>query len=154
VKGEAPFRSILIPIDGSPEALHAARWAGELARAVHAATTLLYVHDTGEMAALGVVVWESEAIKQIEREAKDDAFEAARKVLEETGVRPERTVALVGEPADQILSYARDHGIDLIVMGYRPHSAMKTLIGGTVNERVLKSTSCPVIIAPQLTRAK
>lgn len=139
------MQSILIPVDGSDEAREAARYAGRLAALSGGATTLLYVYDSKEIAALGVVVWESDSVAQIEREAKDAAFARAVSALAESGRTPSNKVALVGDPADQILAYAREHSIDLIVMGSRPHSAVRALLGGSTGEKVLKGATCPVL---------
>ena len=140
------IHEILVPIDGSEAAEAAVRWAGALSALAGAGASLLYVYDSREMAALGVTVWESEeSVAEIEREARDEAMLRAIRALAEFGVEPRRTASLIGDPAERIVAYAKDQEVDLIVLGYRPHSAVKSLLGTVVGERVLKLAACPVL---------
>lgn len=140
------LHEILVPIDGSEAAEAAVRWAASLAALSGAGTSLLFVYDSREMAALGVTVWESEdSVAEIEREARDEAMLRATRALAEFGVEPRRSASLIGDPAERIVAYAKDQQVDLIVLGYRPHSAVKTLLGSVVGERVLKLATCPVL---------
>jgi nucleotide-binding universal stress UspA family protein len=49
------------------------------------------------------------------------------------------------EPADEITSYARTHGIDLIVMGTHGRGRMAHLLLGSVAEKVARTAPCPVL---------
>jgi nucleotide-binding universal stress UspA family protein len=52
---------------------------------------------------------------------------------------------LVGVPFIEIIRYAGDQSIDLIVIGTHGHSAMAAMLLGTVAEKVVRKASCPVL---------
>lgn len=53
-----------------------------------------------------------------------------------------------GNPAEEILSYAAKHGIDLIVLGAHGRTGLSRLLLGNVAERVLRAARCPVLVVP------
>jgi nucleotide-binding universal stress UspA family protein len=52
-----------------------------------------------------------------------------------------------GSPASQILDAARDHRMDLIVVGSRGHSALREIVLGSTTHRVLRHAPCTVLCA-------
>jgi nucleotide-binding universal stress UspA family protein len=56
-------------------------------------------------------------------------------------------VTRVGDPTAQILMYAAEHEIDLIVVGTHGHRALTRVILGSVAERVVRLALCPVLMA-------
>lgn len=59
---------------------------------------------------------------------------------------PVRHVFLEGDPAEEIVRYSRDAGIDLIVMGTHGRTGVERLLMGSVAERVLRDASCSVLV--------
>jgi nucleotide-binding universal stress UspA family protein len=47
------------------------------------------------------------------------------------------------------MDYARDHDIDLIVMGTHGRSGLAHLVMGSVAERVVREAPCPVLTIKQ-----
>ena len=60
-----------------------------------------------------------------------------------TGVR---TALVEGDPAAGILRYARDHGVDLLVLGTHGRTGLRRLVLGSVAERVVRQAPCPVMV--------
>ncbi|MGV3721130.1 MAG: universal stress protein [Actinomycetota bacterium] len=58
-----------------------------------------------------------------------------------------RTVAQRDRAADEILASAEKLGVDLILLGARGHSGLAGLVLGTVADRVLRRSHCPVLLA-------
>lgn len=56
---------------------------------------------------------------------------------------PVASEVLIGSPAAMIVDYATNHGMDLIVMGRRGHSALGNLVG-SVSFSVLQRSPMPV----------
>ena len=54
-------------------------------------------------------------------------------------------VRISDAPADEIVGYARDEGMDLIVMGTHGRKAVAHLLLGSVAERVVRTAPCPVL---------
>jgi nucleotide-binding universal stress UspA family protein len=59
---------------------------------------------------------------------------------------PVRHVFLVGDPAEEIVRYGRDAGMDLIVMGTHGRTGLERLLLGSVAEKVLRDASCSVLV--------
>ncbi len=50
-----------------------------------------------------------------------------------------------GDPADEILKYARSHDIDLIVCGTHGRRGWSRVVMGSVAERIVRLAGCPVM---------
>jgi nucleotide-binding universal stress UspA family protein len=59
---------------------------------------------------------------------------------------PVRHVLLAGDPAEEIVRYGRDTGMDLIVMGTHGRTGLERLLLGSVAEKVLRDASCSVLV--------
>jgi len=53
-----------------------------------------------------------------------------------------------GGAAHEITRYAREHGIDLIVVGTHGRTGMSRALLGSVAERVIRTAPCPVLAVP------
>ena len=58
------------------------------------------------------------------------------------------TTVLKGEPYKQILKFAKDKGMDMIVMRTFSRGSMDRFIFGSTTERVMRLAKCPVLIVP------
>lgn len=158
------FKKILIPLDGSEHSFKIVGWATGLARALKAQIVLLSVIDPEEIEILEATT------RGLERQAKsavgggavratvrtptdiiDDAIALATKGLmseaekvKTAGVSVNAHVG-TGSPAEVIVSEANALGADLIAMATRRESALARGILGSVTDRVLHSTSIPVL---------
>jgi len=59
---------------------------------------------------------------------------------------PVNHVCLQGDPAAEIVRYARDAGIDVIVMGTHGRTGLERLLMGSVAEKVLRDAPCSVMV--------
>jgi nucleotide-binding universal stress UspA family protein len=57
-----------------------------------------------------------------------------------------RHVILEGSAAEQIIRYAADQGIDLIVMGTHGRTGLERLLMGSVAEQVVRGAPCSVLV--------
>lgn len=139
------MQRILVPVDGSEGAKKAAKFAGRLSRDTGAAITLLYVYDSPTAAALGLRHVPAEELARIRDAVSQGSFEAARGAIGHTN-RPIDAEVTVGHPVEEICSHAEREKADLIVMGTRGQSEMRSLLLGSVSERVLRHAPCPVTV--------
>lgn len=72
------------------------------------------------------------------------ALEPARAALDRHGA-PYAFEARVGEPASEIVARARDGGFDCIALGTHGHTALATLMLGSVAQKVLTQSTVPVL---------
>ncbi|MFB3093273.1 MAG: universal stress protein [Dehalococcoidia bacterium] len=47
-----------------------------------------------------------------------------------------------------MVNYAREHGIDLVVMSTHGFGGLKRLLVGSVTDRVIRSCEVPVLVVP------
>jgi nucleotide-binding universal stress UspA family protein len=55
-------------------------------------------------------------------------------------------VFLEGDPAGEIVRYAVDAGVDLIVMGTHGRTGLERLLMGSVAEKVMREAKCSVLV--------
>ncbi|MCP4747562.1 MAG: universal stress protein [Desulfobacteraceae bacterium] len=53
---------------------------------------------------------------------------------------------VLGDPADTIIFYIKQHQIDLVIMGTHGRKGLDRVIFGSVAERVIKTSSAPVLV--------
>jgi len=148
---------ILVPTDGSDGSLAAAEFAGDLARAVDARVTVLYVlaedlimpHAWGpgsfpETAPFGAMNVE-EIRKVLEDRARAQELPETAKRLGKLENEPEQALCW-GHPAREICRYAEEQAIDLIVIGSHGRSGLGRLLLGSVSHAVVNQAHCPVTV--------
>ena len=79
----------------------------------------------------------------------DPAYEAERLDREATRLgMPGNTALLRGRPAHELLRYARDNGIDLIVVGSHGRTGLSHALLGSVAEQIVRLAPCLVLSVP------
>lgn len=76
------------------------------------------------------------------------SIEKARSLIEEKGFFVDNTVTLEGHPADEIISYLKNDGINLVVLGSHGRSGFVEFIIGSTSKKVLEHSKIPVLIIP------
>ncbi len=61
------------------------------------------------------------------------------------------TVLLEGQPYKELLNYAEQKEVDMIVLGVRGHSLLEQFLIGSTTDRVISRASCPVLTVRQNT---
>jgi nucleotide-binding universal stress UspA family protein len=142
---------ILLPVDGSEDALaavrHALRWSGGLAKGATAATFVLAnVQESASLYEV-VVAHDAERIAAIKREAGADLIRGAEALLDAAGAAYESEVA-AGAPEHLIVELAETYACDAIVMGARGQGAGpdETTGLGSVALAVLEASPLPVTV--------
>ena len=141
-------KKVLAPIDFSEPSMKAMASAWELAREVKAQEMhLLHVvvpHHLLGVEAIPVggreIAREAAMIEQAEEELqriKKAELENSKEVI---------TATVVGAPAIKIGDYARENGIDLIVMSSHGRTGGDSFLVGGTTEKVLRHASCAVLI--------
>jgi len=140
------FKHIVIPVDGSDCAEHAADVAATLVKEQGARCTLVNVVDIVMAAGLAssspqlVDAW----LKNLNEVAALHLKETADR-LRAAGVEADTEIAK-GYPPDAILEVARQRGADLIVMGSHGRTGLRRLFLGSVAEAVLRMSPIPVLV--------
>ncbi|MDQ9172282.1 universal stress protein [Oxalobacteraceae bacterium R-40] len=86
-----------------------------------------------------------DAVENYYREEAGAALAPAETILKKHGI-PFKGGYLIGDIAQQLNAYAKENGIEMIVMGTHGHGALKNLVMGSVATKVLAVTSVPVLL--------
>jgi len=138
------IKKILIPTDGSDCSLRAATVGISFAKLFNAEIYAIYVVDTIILEELTRAI----ATKDVEKELKEKGERYLDYVVESAekeGIKAEAILAK-GEPHDQIVFFAKNKGIDLIVMGSYGRRGTKRILIGSVTSRVIEYAPCPVLV--------
>jgi nucleotide-binding universal stress UspA family protein len=144
------FRNIILPTDFSKNAAAAAPFAGELARRFGGSIHLIHVFDTAlyltSTAADAFAVLSATPAGWIESK-----MNAEKKVLAELATTiseaekvPVTPVLKRGTPANVIVEFAAEKPEACIVTATHGHSALYHMLIGSVAERIVRLSQCPV----------
>ena len=139
-------RNILVPTDFSETSDLALRHAVEAARTYGARLYLVHVPGpTGEdfEADFPVGRFETTVRQRLAAFVSEDEIAA---------LRPEYALR-IGAPAEEIVRYAQDREIDLIVMGTHGRKGVAHMLLGSVAEHVVRTAPCPVLLVRQQKQA-
>jgi len=144
---ERMFTKILVATDLGKASREAVTAAAQLAREQRASLFALYVvRDPMTQP------WSAEAygidLPRLTEDLRQGAVAELNALA--ASIKPElrvvRAEVLVGAPASEIIRYAREQGVDLIVMGTHGRGPVRRAFLGSVADRVLREAPCPVLI--------
>lgn len=154
------MNKILVPVDGSNASISAVKKSIEIGKKYNSSIKLISVvksidHRRKERnenlwsAVDGSIITNS---IELEKKLEGKYVENAQMLLDQivtkldfSGTRVEKEV-LVGEPFDKIVDTAKSGNYDLIVMGNRGFSRVKRFFIGSVTQKVIAESPCPVLV--------
>ncbi|MGE3809368.1 MAG: universal stress protein [Gemmataceae bacterium] len=140
------LRRVLVPTDFSKHSETALTYGGTFAERFGAELHLLHVQQD-----LAIVVPDVISALPPPMPARDDLIAtvvAAFNRLVHMHALEKLTVVKevrFGTPYHEIVEYARESNIDLIVMGTHGHGGLVHLLLGSVTEKVVRKSPCPVL---------
>ena len=144
------MKHILIPVDFSPEAISATRYALEFASHSASELVLLTVFEAPLLPPASTFVsremTEENAADQMVKSAVDHLKAFAE---EHIGNRvPTRFVAIEGKPTSAIAQFTKDHNVDLVVLGTKGTTWWGDRFQGTVSSELMRRSDVPCLIIP------
>lgn len=152
------IQQILVAVDGSPYSLRAARLGAKILHP-HPSGLLTLLHVARPLSGMD---WFQGAGSDIqgaaekERKALETAFAEGHKLLKETeealkDLMTEDTfqvekLVVPGDPATKIVETAENKGSELIILGCRGIGAIRKVFLGSVSQKVLSLSLCPVLV--------
>lgn len=147
------MQKILVPIDGSPASENAAEKAVELAIKYKSQVIFIsvvdsrftYTYDIG-----GII-----SLPMNKPNYTEELMNLQSKILDYYFTKfdsPEiliKKIVVSGEPHEEIIEYAKKEKCDLIVMGRRGFSKVKRFFLGSITQRVLADSPCPVLVVSE-----
>jgi len=136
------YDKILVPFDGTDEAQKGAKHAVDLAASVGATVHALYVID---LPGTPRTVYIRDDEEEMRAEYEKYGEEVTSEVCDMAAERDVDCAQVLqsGTIHEEIVEYAEDNAVDLIVMGSAYRGALGMVFGGNV-ERVVRGSSVPV----------
>jgi len=142
------FRNILIPYDGSKDAIHAFKIALDIAQKFDSKLIVLTCLAKPEYR--GVWYYDSRYSKAILKKEEKIARENISKLIEAAKKKTDINIRFKIIPAvsitNQIVSFAGSNKIDLIVMGSHGRTGFDKVLLGSVAQGVSQKVHCPALI--------
>ena len=137
---------IVFPTDGSPQSLAALERLVPRLAWFPATTALALINVHPQIAYGRAVAWAGrDAVHRYYDEGSSEALAPATALLGDRGVTYER-IQRIGDPAIEIVRFAHEWGADLIALGRHGHSAVATLLMGSVSQKVVATADQPVLL--------
>ncbi len=136
------FKTIVLALDGSEGSRRGIPVAADLARREEGRIVIAHVEqDVAGKGGAPIPVTEDEIQAEIRKQAEQLSADGIETSVEMRNV-------MLGGPAHAIAEIAEGANADLIVAGTRGHSPVAGLLLGSVTQRLLHITPCPVLVVP------
>ncbi len=141
------FKSILVPWDGSKYSNHAFKIALDIAKKYDSKVTIVYCMESGEYRGN----WYTDSrfhdaiIKKLMNAAKKE-FSQLEFSAKKAGIQINCYALETNSIVKQLVSFAKSHKIDLIIMGAHGQTRWSKLVLGSISNGVTQHVHCPVLI--------
>lgn len=136
------MKKILVPTDFSEHSEKAVQYGAALAAKFGAELHLLHSLETIPILGGEGSFYPPESKAELEAAAVKQLDDLKRTITDDVKVVRQ---AKHGHPFVEIVRYAKDTGIDLIVIGTHGRGAIAHMLLGSVAERVVRKAPCPVL---------
>ena len=135
-----PKRSVVAPVDFSAESIEAVDVALEL---VDEPAHLCVIHVLRDVSTAELEdMWEGPD----QQDAHDQAHQALKEKFSDAKYQGIEYEVVFGDPGESIVDCASRHHADLIVIPSHGRTGLKRLLIGSVAERVVRLSHCPVLV--------
>lgn len=142
----SPFRTILVPLDGSPLAEQALPLASRIARRTGAKLRLALVHELPPHPADLVGARMFTSLELATRKVERSYLRDMQSGLKSQGLRLSSAVTLTGDVAPELSRFVRETGIDLVIMATHGRGGMQRLWLGSVADQLIRRLEIPVLL--------
>ncbi len=144
---EFECRHLLLATDGSTHGRAAAAEAIAMAKRLGSLLTVVAVVPSESMSPMDIVSsqMQREQIAAQELRAAEENVSTVKDAAAKAGIRADGLI-MGGKPPEAIIQTAKDKRADLIVLGSHGKTGVEKLLMGSVAERVIVLSSCPVLV--------
>jgi len=136
------YKHILLASDGSENAVRAAKEAVKIASFTEESLiNVVYVIEM-DQSKYDVLHSNSKEEIDIERRLKNSKV---LQYLQEEKINYKTTI-LRGRPGLEIVKYANEQKVDIVVIGSRGLNALQEMVLGSVSHKVMKRVNCPALV--------
>ncbi len=140
------WKRICCAIDFSDPSRIAMQKAAGLAARLNAELVLLHVYEAHAASPEILLSRFEQQLPELEGNMR-----AWERDAERIAGRPPRSIILTGSAAAEILRLSQEGSFDLLVLATRGRSGLTRLVLGSVAERVVRESRCPVLVVRQPT---
>lgn len=139
------IKRILFPTDFSEGALNALPYAVDIARSYGAKLYMLHViYDIATASGLHVPhISVDEMYKELDASARKELEKFGADIIKD--IKDIEYSVIRGIPYEEILKFAKEKQIDLIVIGTHGRKGLDRVLFGSTAERVVRNATCPVL---------
>ena len=153
--GPGLYRCILVGYDGSDASKAAVERALSLAKLSAAKLVIATVVPPPTVFLGELLLPEVVDVSTVEEPARKQLEALVKEIREAAGFQDVEPVVLMGDPADELVSYAEENGCDLIVVGRRGRGGLERLILGSVSSKIVNiSHGVDVLVVESASVAK
>jgi nucleotide-binding universal stress UspA family protein len=144
-KKMAAFKKIMVPIDFSENSPKVLETAVDVAEKFGAKLSIVFVVQTIEdysgffVPHMPISQFEDELVQGAEKKMAGFLSENLKSDL------PHSATVIKGNVAEEIIEYAAHNNIAMIVMGTHGYKGLEKVLFGSVAEKVVKTSPCPVL---------
>ena len=142
------YEKILIPLDGSDLAEQALPHGIQVANAFDSEVYLIHVvsHYVGGLMPYEVEFRLGESLHEASLHEAHQYLKRVVETYQSEFAGKVHTQVIEGVVSDSVLDFTEFHGIDLIIMATHGRSGISRWVFGSVAERVLRASKCPVFL--------
>ncbi len=140
----------MIATDGSEASRNAADLGINLAKLSAGKVIAVYVVDTPRLVQLHGYTslhGHKESLLDTMLKEGDEAVSYIENESKQEGVSCEKVI-LKGNPSDMLLSYSKELGVDILVIGSIGRTGIRRFLLGSVAEKVVRHSKIPVMVVP------
>ena len=145
---DSPFKTIVCCTDFSENADFAFDFAVDAAsRRPGCVLYLLHVVPEPDAQFWKTYIYEVDDVDQKAKHDIDERVDTVYRPRVPSGV-DFRVEYRIGKESEQILTFAKERQVDLIVMGRHGHSSLGKMLFGQVTEKITRKADCAVLVIP------
>jgi nucleotide-binding universal stress UspA family protein len=138
------YKNIVITTDGSENTQRAISYGIEIAKLSGAVVHALYVVNTPSTISESWTAGKK-TVEEIMKIEGEKALSKVKEIGRSSGVEV-KEVLLDGHPSDEIIKFAKNNNMDLIVMGTLGKTGLEKFLIGSVAEKVVRGSKVPVMV--------
>ncbi len=138
------LKKILVATDGSEHARKAIDYACDMASKYQAKVYIVHaVPPVPRMTEVSADVLQ--AIEDSHKRYAHEVIEEGEREIEKKGIKSYQSNILYGDPAQEIIAFARKNSVDTIIMGSHGAGRVETFLLGSVSNKVCHLAECTCV---------
>lgn len=135
------YKKILVPVDDSNQAMNALHEAIAVAKRNEAELFILNVKDETRLRGTSIAL--AMSLDEIEEESKQIIKNLTKDFPKDVAFQ---TVTFIGNPKKDIVKFAEDNAMDLIVIGANSKKLVDRILLGSTTSYVVEKSPCNVMV--------